>query len=194
MITSIGLRQRRATVSSSALEACASFCRTSNKRDKHYLHAHANTGERDQGWRRSTPVWGQNPHELWVACQGRARRPASSRYGERLLTDPDDRLCNPLLGEPAANVGEELGDLRWRRRAPVVEIPATVALLADSAALAPQSLGEQNRAQLVSLAPNRHRWRAREDNRRLRGEAQPPARSRRTRVSTPLSRWATTSS
>src|SRR5438874_1873565 len=54
-----------------------------------------------------TPVWGQNPHELWVACQGRARRPASSRYGERLLTDPDDRLCNPLLGEPAANVGED---------------------------------------------------------------------------------------
>src|SRR5438874_3555166 len=140
-----------------------------------------------------TPVWGQNPHELWVACQGRARRPASSRYGERLLTDPDDRLCNPLLGEPAANVGEEPGDLRWRRRAPVVEIPATVALLADSAALAPQSLGEQNRAQLVSLAPNRHRWRAREHTRRLRGEAQPPARSRRTRVSTPLSRWATTS-
>ena len=93
-----------------------------------------------------TPVWGQNPHELWVACQGRARRPASSRYGERLLTDPDDRLCNPLLGEPAANVGEELGDLRWRRRAPVVEIPDTVALLADSAALAPQSLGEQKTA------------------------------------------------
>ena len=45
-----------------------------------------------------------------------------------------------------------LGDLRWRRRAPVVEIPATVALLADSAALAPQSLGEQNRAQLVRCA------------------------------------------
>jgi hypothetical protein len=32
MITSIGLRRRRATVSSSALEAYASFCRTSNRR------------------------------------------------------------------------------------------------------------------------------------------------------------------
>ena len=193
MITSIGLRQRRATVSSSAhgsaTEAGACFENaTSTTCTRTRIPASATKGGD------ITPVWGQNPHELWVACQGRARRPASSRYGERLLTDPDDRLCNPLLGEPAANVGEELGDLRWRRRAPVVEIPATVALLADSAALAPQSLGEQNRAQLVSLAPNRHRWRAREDNRRLRGEAQPPARSRRTRVSTPLSRWATTSS
>src|SRR6266536_1350112 len=77
-----------------------------------------------------------------VVCQGRGAAPASSRYGERLLTDPDDRLCNPLLGEPAANAGEELGDLRRRRRALVVEIPATVAPLADSAAVAPQSLGE----------------------------------------------------
>src|SRR6266498_3119202 len=92
------------------------------------------------GWRRSHPRWEQNQH--LVVCQGRGAAPASSRYGERLLTDPDDRLCNPLLGEPAANAGEELGDLRRRRRALVVEIPATVAPSADSAAVAPQSLGE----------------------------------------------------
>ncbi len=32
---------------------------------------------------------------------------ASSRYGKRLLTDPDDRLGDPLFGEPAADFGKE---------------------------------------------------------------------------------------
>src|SRR5918995_2315120 len=88
---------------------------------------------------------------IWlVVCQGRARRlrQADTARG----CSPIQTIVNPLLGEPAANLGEQLGDLRWRRQAPVVEIPATVAQLADSAAVAPQSLGEQNRAQLVRCA------------------------------------------
>src|SRR6266508_4375610 len=102
------------------------------------------------GWRRSHHVVSRT--SIWLCVSAGGAAPASSRYGERPLTDPDDRLCNPLLGEPAANTGEELGDLRRRRRALVVEIPATVAPSADSAAVAPQALGEQNRAQLVRCA------------------------------------------
>jgi hypothetical protein len=77
---------------------------------------------------------------------------ASSRYGKRLLTDPDDRLGDPLFGEPAADFGKELSSRPGRRRPLVVEVPAIVALPADAAAVASQSLGEQDRAQLVRCA------------------------------------------
>jgi hypothetical protein len=76
----------------------------------------------------------------------------STRYGKRLLTDPDDRLGDPLCGEPAADFGEELSNRPGRRRPIEFEVPAVVALLADAAALAPQPLGEQNSAQLVRCA------------------------------------------
>jgi hypothetical protein len=72
-----------------------------------------------------------------------------TRYGKGLLTDPDDRLGDPLFGEPVADFGEELSSRPRCRRPLVVEVPAVVALLADAAAVAPQPVGEQDSAQLV---------------------------------------------
>jgi hypothetical protein len=56
--------------------------------------------------------------------------------GKRLLFDPDDRPLDPLLGEPAANCGDELSNVSWRRRPLVVDIPCAIALFVDSATLA----------------------------------------------------------
>ena len=75
-----------------------------------------------------------------------------TRYGKGLLTDPDDRLGDPLFGEPAADFGEELSSWPGCRRPIEFEVPAVVALLADAAAVAPQPLGQQDSTQLVRCA------------------------------------------
>jgi hypothetical protein len=69
-----------------------------------------------------------------------------TQYGKGLLTDPDDRLGDPLFDEPAADFGEELSSRPGRRRSLVVEVPAVVAVLADAAAVAPQPVGEEDSA------------------------------------------------
>src|SRR6266545_4726666 len=43
----------------------------------------------------------------WLCARACVAAAASSRYGKRLLTDPDDRLGDPLFGEPAADFGKE---------------------------------------------------------------------------------------
>src|SRR6266545_1473785 len=88
----------------------------------------------------------------WLCARACVAAVASSRYGKRLLTDPDDRLGDPLFGEPAADFGKKLSSRPGRRRPLVVEVPAIVALPADAAAVAPQPLGEQDRAQLIRCA------------------------------------------
>jgi hypothetical protein len=49
---------------------------------------------------------GEQPVGALVDAAGLCAALPSSRYGKRLVTDPDDRLGYPLLGEPAADFGE----------------------------------------------------------------------------------------
>ncbi len=108
----------------------------------------ASIGERDDVTRLSVVTHGSG----WLCARPCGAAVASSRYGKRLLTDPDDGLGDPLFGEPAADFGKELSSRPGRRRPLVVEVPAIVALLADAAAVAPQPLGEQDRAQFIRCA------------------------------------------
>ena len=82
-----------------------SFRLISSRRDT----SEGSIGERSQTRHAVTPVVGGYNSMRMAVRQGRALRPAaSSRYRKRLLTDPDDRLGDPLFGEPTANFGKEL--------------------------------------------------------------------------------------
>jgi hypothetical protein len=91
---------------------------------------------------------------MWMAVrQGRALRLPRQADTPRGCSPIQTIVwADPLLGEPAADFGEELSSRAGRRRPLLVEIPAIVALLADAAAVAPQPLDEQDRTLLVRCA------------------------------------------
>ena len=124
-------------------------CRSSNKPRQQRFHAQRDRRTQPTSRRCHSVVGGYTRHVDGCAPGPCAAAAASSRYGKRLLTDPDDRLGDPLFGEPAADFGKELSSRPGRRRPLVVEVPAIVALPADAAAVAPQPLGEQDRAHPV---------------------------------------------